>query len=516
MAVFRIEKTRDYTVMANHHLRNTALSLKAKGLLSLMLSLPEDWDYTTKGLARICRDGVDSICATVRELEDAGYIIRERVRNANGRLGSIEYTILEQPRPPEPKPGKPERENPVQVKPVLDSPVLGKPEQENPAQLNTKGSSNQISNTDSSSTEGSNPIQSSPQTPAGGNRAGRDWMRERENYRELILENIEYDYLCRDDRLDRDMLNELVELMVDTVCSRRETIRIAGDDYPAEVVKSRFLKLNSSHIEYVLDRMRENTTYVRNIKKYLLAALYNAPATMERTEKIRATLINLFEDKIVCADCGRKLYFHRKRVDKRKDGAWYAFYECSSSVKRGNLCTPHYTRQDKLEADVLAAIQLQVKAALNYDKLLAKLRNSEGERSIRDQQNALITSLNLKLSGISKKRTRLYEDFTEGILDEEEYAFAKKAYDEQYVDLSRRLDEAVQRKVKFAEAMSEDNKWLTLMKSVSGATMLSHELVDESVELVKVHEDGSIELVMKYGDIYALTVQSIKEVQEAM
>ena len=85
-----------------------------------------------------------------------------------------------------------------------------------------------------------------------------------------------------------------------------------------------------------------------------------------------------------------------------------------------------------------------------------------------------------------------------------------------YANLSRRLDEAVQRKVKFVEAMSEDNKWLTLMKSVSGATMLSQELVDESVELVKVHEDGSIELVMKYGDIYALTVQSIKEVQEAM
>ena len=267
MAVFRIEKTRDYTVMANHHLRNTALSLKAKGLLSLMLSLPEDWDYTTKGLARICRDGVDSICATVRELEDAGYIIRERVRNANGRLGSIEYTILEQPRQPEPKPEKPERENPVQVKPVLDSPVLGKPEQEKPAQLNTKESSNQVSNTDLSSTEGSNPIQSSPQPPAGGNRAGRDWMRERESYREIILENIEYDHLCRDDRLDRDMLDELVELMVDTVCSRRETIRIAGDDYPTEVVKSRFLKLNSSHVEYVLARMREYATYVRNIKK---------------------------------------------------------------------------------------------------------------------------------------------------------------------------------------------------------------------------------------------------------
>ena len=73
MAVFRIDKTKDYTVMANHHLRNKALSLKAKGLLSLMLSLPDDWDYTTKGLATICKDGVDSICSTVRELESAGY-----------------------------------------------------------------------------------------------------------------------------------------------------------------------------------------------------------------------------------------------------------------------------------------------------------------------------------------------------------------------------------------------------------------------------------------------------------
>ena len=106
-------------------------------------------------------------------------------------------------------------------------------------------------------------------------------MRERESYRELILENIEYDCLIQNHRLDRDRLDELVELMVDTVCSNREMIRIAGDDYPAEVVRSRFLKLNSSHIEYVLDRMRENTTYVRNIKKYLLAALYNAPATID-------------------------------------------------------------------------------------------------------------------------------------------------------------------------------------------------------------------------------------------
>ena len=262
MAVFRIEKTRDYTVMSNHHLRNTELSLKAKGLLSLMLSLPENWDYTTKGLARICKDGVDSICAGVRELEEQGYVVRERVRNPNGQLGAIEYTILEQPRPPE-------RE---------------KPEQENPAQLNTKESSNYGSITDLSSTESSNPIQSNPQPlmgqPPAGTGMGTDGMGAREVYREIILDNIEYEYLIQDDHIDREQLDEIAELIVDTVCSARKTIRIAGDDYPAEVVKSRFMKLDSSHVRYVMDCMRDNTTYVRNIKKYLLAALYNAPATI--------------------------------------------------------------------------------------------------------------------------------------------------------------------------------------------------------------------------------------------
>ena len=272
MAVFRIEKTRDYTVMSNHHLRDMSLSLKAKGLLSLMLSLPENWDYTMKGLSRICKDGIDSISGGIRELEEHGYVIRQRVRNPNGQLGAIEYTILEQPRPPEPE--KPERENPVLDNPEQALPVLGEPEQENPAQLNT----NQTK-TDLSSTEVSNPIQSNPPTPAGA-RMGTDRMGARECYREVILDNIEYSYLVQDSHIDREQLDEIVDLIVDTVCSARKVIRIAGDDYPAEVVKSRFMKLDSSHVQYVMDCMKDNTTYVRNIKKYLLAALYNAPTTI--------------------------------------------------------------------------------------------------------------------------------------------------------------------------------------------------------------------------------------------
>ena len=283
MAVFRIEKTKDYTVMSNYHLRDRSLSLKAKGLLSLMLSLPEDWDYTMEGLARICKDGIDSISGGIRELEAHGYLVRARVRNENGQLGSIEYTILEQPKEPAQTPApireKPIRENPIQVKPMLDAPI-----QENPAQLNTKEQNKELS-----ITQGSSPIPSSPPTPREKSRIGQDRMRERESYREIILENIDYDILTQDEKLDRERLDELVELMVDTVCSNREMIRIAGDDYPAEVVKSRFLKIDSSHIEYVLERMRENTTYVRNIKKYLLAALYNAPATID---SYYASLVN--------------------------------------------------------------------------------------------------------------------------------------------------------------------------------------------------------------------------------
>ena len=118
---------------------------------------------------------------------------------------------------------------------------------------------------------------------------GTDGMGAREAYREVIFENIGYEYLIQDSHIDREQLDEIAELIVDTVCSARKTIRVAGDDYPAEVVKSRFMKLDSSHVQYVMDCMRDNTTYVRNIKKYLLAALYNAPATID---SYYASLVN--------------------------------------------------------------------------------------------------------------------------------------------------------------------------------------------------------------------------------
>ena len=103
MAVFRIERTKDYTVMSNHHLRNHELSLKAKGLLSMMLSLPDDWNYTTRGLAKICKEGVDAIGSALRELETAGYIVRNQLRDQQGRISDTEYVIYEKPQPRQPE-----------------------------------------------------------------------------------------------------------------------------------------------------------------------------------------------------------------------------------------------------------------------------------------------------------------------------------------------------------------------------------------------------------------------------
>ena len=275
MAVFRIERTRDYTVMSNHHLRNANLSLKAKGLLSMMLSLPEDWNYTTRGLAKICKEGVDAIGAALRELEAAGYIVRHKLRDRQGRISDTEYVIYEQPQPK-----NPDTPQPDMASPDTENPYLDKPDTEKPAELNIEKSNTQKSITQRARTD-SIPFRE-PAAARPPERKGRDAisLAEMESYRDLILENIEYDHLCREFSTYREDLDEIVELIVETVCARRKTTRIAGADFPHEVVRSRFLKLDSSHIEFVMECLHNNSTEIRNMKQYLLTVLFNAPTTM--------------------------------------------------------------------------------------------------------------------------------------------------------------------------------------------------------------------------------------------
>ena len=288
MAVFRVERNTGYTVMSNHHLRNKELSLKAKGLLSQMLSLPEDWDYTLAGLSYINREKIDAIREAVRELERAGYIQRSRERDEKGRLRGTDYIIYEQP----PNLDLPTLENPTLGNPTLENPTQEKPTLENPMQLNkdiqkTDLPKKEKSNTDLSSTH-SIPIHSLNPLPYGEDEAAQPPERKGTEaadaysvYEEIIKDNIEYEHFIKHTNIDRERLDEIVSLILETVCTKRKTIRIAGDDYPAELVKAKFMKLNSSHIEFVFDCMKENTTKIRNIKQYLKAVLFNAPNTID-------------------------------------------------------------------------------------------------------------------------------------------------------------------------------------------------------------------------------------------
>lgn len=301
MAVFRVERNTGYTVMSNHHLRNKELTLKAKGLLSQMLSLPEDWDYTLAGLSHINREKIDAIREAVKELEKAGYIVRSRERDEKGRLRGADYVIYEQPQPREPEAATsggqppildlPTLENPTLDNPTLEKPTQEKPTLENPTQLNkdiqrTDLPKKEKSNTDLSSTH-SIPILSPNPSPCREaatppERKGTEAAAQSavDIYREIIKDNIDYHILKQDMKFDGDRLDEIVDLMLETVCTARKRVRIAGDDYPAELVKSKFMKLDGEHIRFVLDCMRENTTKIRNIKQYLKAALFNAPSTI--------------------------------------------------------------------------------------------------------------------------------------------------------------------------------------------------------------------------------------------
>jgi len=294
--IFRVEKTKDYTVMSNHHLRDKNLSLKGKGMLSLMLSLPDDWDYTLTGLAYICKDGVSSIRTTVAELEQYGYLSRRRLRNEKGQLGDTEYIIHEKPQkrekgvdsvenPVDKSP--PECEKPICGNPTLDNLTLEKPALEYPTLENGTQLNTNQHNTDSKSTKKINTDVVNTYQSITRGEPPIDEIDKFNRYREVIYKNIEYDILC--ERCDREKLDEIVEIMLDHICGKSDSVRIGKTEFPAEVVKSRLLKLDSSHIEYVMDCVKQNTTKVKNIKSYMLTTLYNAPATINH---FYTTLVN--------------------------------------------------------------------------------------------------------------------------------------------------------------------------------------------------------------------------------
>lgn len=267
MPVFRVSKNRDFTVIANSVFKDRRLSAKAKGILVEMLSLPENWDYTLKGLTTLFSDGIDSIRQGIKELEENGYIVRERKRDARGRLGGMEYVIYETP------------EKAVEnFAPEQSSPMITEPTEDFPAQDESAEDKAMLykelnkSRTKESITHLSNPYQSITEE-AAPDVMGYDEARE------TVKENIEYETLS--ERYPVERLDEIVDIASEALCSKRSTFSLGKDTYPYALVKDRLLRLDSSHIEYILDCIDGNTTDIRNIKLYMLKTLINAPATMD-------------------------------------------------------------------------------------------------------------------------------------------------------------------------------------------------------------------------------------------
>ena len=261
--------------MSNYHLRDKSLSCKACGLLSKMLSLPEDWDYSTHGLSKICKDGVDSIGSALKELERAGYLARHQIRDSRGRIRDVEYVIYESPHSSDPDTAAPEMSPPD-----TGNPVQEKPCSENPVQLNNNKYITDQQKTKKRITESFFPLSPPPLTPKEP--GTKDGMKEME----AIKDRIEYDYLVTP--ANRVQLDELVQLMVEVEMNQMPDIQIGRSArYPTEYVRQRMRGITSEHMQRVLDAISENTKEVHHTKAYMLAMLFNITATMDNYYTMR-------------------------------------------------------------------------------------------------------------------------------------------------------------------------------------------------------------------------------------
>ena len=271
MSTFRVNKNVNYTVMSNYHLQDKKLSLKAKGLLSYMLSLPDDWDYSLKGLTIGCKDGLDSVRTAVLELEEHGYVRRQKVRNARGQIIDYDYQVYESPVEDIPAvPGDDNSTPPPSTSsnqksgmkpcssPFLDFPNLAEPNLEKATQQNTKRQSTNLSG------------------PTG---ESADFDQMEAQVREEFRERLEIDALAQ--RYDPDKLEELLDNIVEMYCCPRQTQYVGKQPQTTKAIRLRLDKLTSQHVEYIFDVMSNTTQPIKNIMAYLRTTILNAPTTME-------------------------------------------------------------------------------------------------------------------------------------------------------------------------------------------------------------------------------------------
>ena len=268
MGVFRVEKNKNYTVMSNMHLRDKELSLKAKGLLSLMLSLPDDWDYTLRGLAAINKESINTISGIVNELIEHGYIIRQQIRGTAGRFGDIDYIIFESPEECEQYILEHEEKEDAQIEDI--SPCHKKPYTE-------------TRDTDSCD---ANKILNKQNTNISNNQSiypkdDKAYVEFYEHMVEKVKDSIDYDALLCDRPDEIGLIDTIVDTIMDVMLMPTDSVIHVGSDRPVSIVQIRFAKLTMEHVAYVLDCVKGTTSKIANIRAYLRTSLFNAPDSMK-------------------------------------------------------------------------------------------------------------------------------------------------------------------------------------------------------------------------------------------
>lgn len=284
MGIFRVVKTKDYTVINNYLCKDKRLSLKGKGLLTVMLSLPEDWDYTIRGLSAILLEGERAISSTLKELEALGYLERNVLRNKRGIITDTEYIIYEQPK----NPVKIDEEPPKyaglpQVDfPLVDSADVESSHPDNGGQLNTnKLNTKELNNILSSAKE------AEPEIPV-----------TYEEAHDRITENIEYDRLLITNNEDMEMIDEIVGVMSDVVSSETDTVRINRKQVAYSQVRDRFLAVRRKHMEHILNALKTSETDIKSIRSYIITCVYNSitACAFEKKQHKKQEKINLFNN----------------------------------------------------------------------------------------------------------------------------------------------------------------------------------------------------------------------------
>lgn len=285
MSVFRVEKNKNFTVMSNYHLKDRSISLKTKGLLSVMLSLPDNWDYTETGLCTITGEGRTAIRSCLKQLEEHRYLIRNRLRDEKGRMTGTEYVIYEVPVPMS---QNPTLENPTLENPTAEKPTLEKPASENQTLLNTN-----LLNTkqDKDTNQSINPESASEGLKM-------DWTME--SYQELrkkmkeqtglalfgqkraaIERQLEEDAMTLEEyeqaaaEYDPARAEKVLSYLLDVLCGAGTAdILINGNPIPREIVRERLKKTDHLLLKAVVKELNTNPS-IKNPKSYAISMLYN-------------------------------------------------------------------------------------------------------------------------------------------------------------------------------------------------------------------------------------------------